>query len=65
MEQAGAQCVNVVQLFCQLQHDWVRAETVPGFTKLFIEIGGTEGLQFATDAKERKEKELSVSEIIN
>ncbi|MBB4001221.1 hydrolase [Aurantimonas endophytica] len=49
VEQAGAKMISVVQLFCELQRDWERADTVPAFMKLFIETGGTAGLQFAAD----------------
>ncbi len=52
MEQAGAQPVSVAQLFCELQRDWARSETVPGFMKLFIETGGTAGIQFSYDKAE-------------
>jgi hypothetical protein len=36
-------------LFCELQRDWARQETVPAFMNLFIETGGTAGIQFAYD----------------
>lgn len=49
IEQAGGKMISVAQLFCELQRDWKRAETVPAFMKLFIETGGTAGLQFAYD----------------
>ena len=49
VEQAGARLISVAQLFCELQRDWSRSETVPDFLKLFIETGGTAGLQFAND----------------
>ncbi|MNY00945.1 nicotinamidase/pyrazinamidase [compost metagenome] len=52
MEQAGAVSISVAQLFCELQRDWKRAETAPGFMKLFIETGGTAGIQFSYDANE-------------
>lgn len=54
IEQAGARPVSVVQLFCEFQRDWGRSETVPGFMKLFIETGGTAGIQFSYD-KEKSE----------
>lgn len=37
------------QLLCELQRDWARSETVPQFMNLFIETGGTAGLQFANE----------------
>lgn len=49
MEQAGAISISVAQLFCELQRDWARAETAPGFMDLFIETGGTAGIQFGYD----------------
>lgn len=52
IEQAGAKMISVVQLFCELQRDWKRIETVPAFMNLFIETGGTAGLQFAADKAE-------------
>jgi nicotinamidase-related amidase len=52
VEQAGAKMISVAQLFCELQRDWARQKTVPDFIKLFIETGGTAGLQFASDTAE-------------
>jgi len=49
IEQAGAKLISVPQLFCELQRDWKRAETVPAFMNLFIETGGTAGIQFSYD----------------
>jgi nicotinamidase-related amidase len=47
VEQAGARMISVPQLFCELQRDWARKETAPAFMDLFIETGGTAGIQFA------------------
>jgi hypothetical protein len=44
--------INVPQLFCELQRDWARKETVPGFMNLFIETGITAGIQFSYDKTE-------------
>jgi nicotinamidase-related amidase len=44
IEQAGGKLISVAQLFCELQRDWQRKETVPDFIKLFIETGGTAGI---------------------
>ncbi|MBB2951117.1 hydrolase [Sphingobacterium sp. JUb56] len=52
MEQAGAVSISVAQLFCELQRDWNRAETAQDFMKLFVETGGTAGIQFSYDATE-------------
>ncbi len=52
IEQAGGKMISVTQLFCELQRDWQRQETVPAFMNLFIETGGTAGLQFSYDKAE-------------
>lgn len=52
IEQAGGRMISVPQLFCELQRDWARKETVPAFMNLFIETGGTAGLQFSYDRTE-------------
>lgn len=49
IEQAGGKMISVPQLFCELQRDWARKETVPAFMQLFIDTGGTAGIQFAYD----------------
>lgn len=49
IEQAGGKLISVPQLFCELQRDWSRKDTVPAFINLFIETGGTAGIQFAYD----------------
>lgn len=49
IEQAGGKMISVAQLFCELQRDWQRKETVPAFLNLFIETGGTPGIQFSYD----------------
>lgn len=52
IEQAGGKMISVVQLFCELQRDWSRSKTVPAFMNLFIETGGTAGIQFSYDRGE-------------
>ncbi len=52
IEQAGGRMISVPQLFCELQRDWARKETVPAFMNLFIETGGTAGIQFSDDRTE-------------
>ena len=52
IEQAGGQLISVPQLFCELQRDWQRQDTVPAFMKLFIETGGTAGIQFSYDRED-------------
>jgi nicotinamidase-related amidase len=49
IEQAGAKPISWVQLACELQRDWNREETVAAFSRIFIETGGTMGLQVAND----------------
>jgi len=49
IEQAGGKMISVAQLFCELQRDWQRKETVPAFMDLFITTGGTAGIQFSYD----------------
>lgn len=49
IEQAGGKPVSWTQLLCELQRDWQRKETVPQFMNLFIETGGTAGIQFASE----------------
>ena len=52
IEQAGGKMISVPQLFCELQRDWARKDTVPAFMNLFIETGGTAGIQFSYDRTE-------------
>ena len=49
IEQAGGKPISWTQLLCELQRDWSRKDTVPAFMNLFIETGGTHGLQFASE----------------
>ncbi|HEV2604709.1 MAG TPA: hydrolase [Microvirga sp.] len=35
IEQAGAKLISRVQMYCELQRDWVREATVPGFMGVF------------------------------
>jgi nicotinamidase-related amidase len=35
IEQAGAKLISKTQLYCELQRDWNRTETVPGFMEVF------------------------------
>lgn len=52
IEQAGGRMISVPQLFCELQRDWSRKATVPAFIDLFIQTGGTAGIQFSYDRGE-------------
>lgn len=49
IEQAGARMTSVTQLFCELQRDWQRAETVPEFMTLFFDMEGSAGVAAAPD----------------
>src|SRR5512138_1657559 len=49
IEQAGARMISVTQLFCELQRDWKRKETVPGFMTLFFDMGGSAGVAASED----------------
>jgi nicotinamidase-related amidase len=55
IEQAGGKMISVPQLFCELQRDWQRSETVPAFMNLFIDTGGTAGIQFSYDRPDEGE----------
>lgn len=35
IEQAGARLISRAQLYCELQRDWTRTETIPGFMEVF------------------------------
>ena len=50
IEQAGGRMISVTQLWCELQRDWSRAETVPGFMTLFIDMTGSAGVVAAGEA---------------
>lgn len=39
VEQAGANLVSIAQITCELQRDWNRKDTVPGFVGMLKEIG--------------------------
>jgi nicotinamidase-related amidase len=49
VEQAGAKMSSVTQLFCELQRDWQRKDTVPGFMTLFFDMGGSAGVAASED----------------
>lgn len=40
IEQAGAKLISRVQLYCELQRDWARDATVPGFMDVFESFDG-------------------------
>lgn len=41
IEQAGGKLISKTQLYCELQRDWSRAETVPGFMDVFENWDGS------------------------
>ena len=49
IEQAGGKMISLTQLLCELQRDWQRKDTVEGFMNIFIETGGTMGVQLSYD----------------
>jgi nicotinamidase-related amidase len=49
VERAGAVLISVTQLFCELQRDWARKQTVPGFMTLFFDMHGSAGVAAAED----------------
>lgn len=49
IEQAGGKMISLTQLLCELQRDWQRKSTVQDFMRIFIETGGTMGLQLSND----------------
>jgi len=40
VEQAGAKLISRVQMYCELQRDWLREATVPGFMHVFESFDG-------------------------
>jgi nicotinamidase-related amidase len=49
VEQAGAKMISVAQLFCELQRDWQRKDTVPEFMTLFFDMHGSAGVVSSED----------------
>lgn len=49
IEQAGARMTSVTQLFCELQRDWQRTETLPAFLPLFVDMTGSAGVAAAEE----------------
>lgn len=41
IEQAGARLISKTQLYCELQRDWARKKTVPGFMDVFENADGS------------------------
>ena len=49
VEQAGAQMLSVTQLYCELQRDWQRVDTLPAFLPLFFDMTGSAGVAAAEE----------------
>jgi nicotinamidase-related amidase len=49
IEQAGGKLISLTQLLCELQRDWSRTATVQDFMDIFIQTGGTMGIQLSYD----------------
>ena len=49
IEQAGGRMISVTQLYCELQRDWARKDTVPAFMSLFVDMTGSAGVAAAQD----------------
>lgn len=45
VEQAGAHLITIPQLICELQRDWNRTDTVPGFVQDLFEDGAFTPIQ--------------------
>ena len=43
VEQAGAKLISRVQMYCELQRDWARKATVPGFMDVFESFEASTG----------------------
>lgn len=48
MEQAGAKLITKTQMYCELQRDWNRKETVPGFMEVMVKW---DGAKYGEDVK--------------
>lgn len=49
IEQAGARMLGVTQLYCELQRDWARTDTLPAFLPLFVDMAGSAGVAAAEE----------------
>lgn len=49
IEQAGAKMLSVTQLYCELQRDWQRKETLEAFLPLFVDMTGSAGVAAAEE----------------
>jgi len=51
MEQAGVKLISRVQMYCELQRDWARETTVPGFMGVFDNFDGFNPEKVSDQAK--------------
>lgn len=49
VERAGAQMLSVTQLYCELQRDWQRKDTLAAFLPLFLDMTGSAGVAAAEE----------------
>jgi nicotinamidase-related amidase len=56
MEQAGAKLISRVQMYCELQRDWSREATVPGFMGVFSNFDGFKVEKAAEEAAKSRGK---------
>lgn len=49
IEQAGAHMLSVTQLYCELQRDWQRKDTLAAFLPLFVDMTGSAGVAAAEE----------------
>lgn len=64
VEQAGAKLISTVQLFCELQRDWKRSETVPAFMSLFIERAARLGSSSPTAQRIRMIQAATANQLV-
>lgn len=56
MEQAGVKLISRVQMYCELQRDWSREATVPGFMGVFNNFDGFNVEKLAEEAAQKAAK---------
>jgi nicotinamidase-related amidase len=54
MEQAGVRLISRVQMYCELQRDWSREATVPGFMGVFNNFDGFNAENAGEEAASRR-----------
>jgi len=56
MDQAGVKLISRVQMYCELQRDWLREATVPGFMGVFSNFDGFNVEKAAEEAAQKATK---------